>query len=210
MFEILIKGFIIGLLSAAPTGPSGVFTIQRTLSKGRLRGFLTGVGVTCSDILYILCSMFGLSLVIDFLQDKWTFLIVKMVGSLLLLIFGIHTIRNNPLAKQKETNVRENSLLSYPASGFLVAISNPLVVFIYLGMFAYFSFPISEFPAEKKALALGAMILGDISWWFFLSSLINRLRNRFDLRGIWMINRVLGTILILASVIWFVYTLFTL
>jgi hypothetical protein len=35
-----------------------------------------------------------------------------------------------------------------------------------------------------------------------LSTLINKLRNRFDLRGLWMINRVLGTILIVAAVAW--------
>lgn len=207
--EVILKGFVIGLLAAAPTGPSGVLCIQRTLNKGRLKGFMSGLGVTISDTLYILCTSLGLSLVMGFLQEKQTFLIVKLVGCVLLLIFGIHTIRNNPLAKQKRTGHDKDSLISYTASGFLVAIANPLVVFIYLGMFAYFSFPISEFEGFQKMLAFASVIGGDLCWWLFLSFLINKLRHRFDLRGIWMINRILGCVLIAAAVVWFVYTIVT-
>ena len=207
--EVILKGFVIGVLAAAPTGPSGVLCIQRTLNKGRAKGFMTGLGITFSDTLYVLCTSFGLSLVMDFLQEKQTFLIVKLVGCALLLIFGIYTIRNNPLAKQKQTKQKDDSLLSYTGSGFLVAIANPLVVFIYIGMFAYFSFPISEFEGVKKIVAFASVIGGDVCWWLFLSFLINKLRNRFDLRGIWMINRILGCVLIVASVVWFVYTVVT-
>ena len=46
------------------------------------------------------------------------------------------------------------------------------------------------------------VLLGDVCWWFTLSTLINKLRNRFDLRGLWIINRVLGTILIVAAAAW--------
>lgn len=207
--EVIIKGLVIGLLAAAPTGPSGVLCIQRTLNKGRVKGFMSGLGVTISDTIYILCTSFGLSLVMDFLQDKQTFLIVKMVGCALLLIFGIHTVRNNPLAKQKQAIQKDESLLSYTVSGFLVAIANPLVIFIYIGMFAYFSFPISEFIGIKKIIAFASVICGDLCWWLFLSFLINKLRHRFDLRGIWMINRILGCVLIVASVVWFIYTIVT-
>lgn len=207
--EVILKGFVIGLLAAAPTGPSGVLCIQRTLNKGRWQGFMSGLGVTISDTIYILCTSFGLSLMMGFLEDKQTFLVVKLIGCALLLIFGIHTIRNNPLAKQKQTNPSGSKSVSYTISGFLVAIANPLVIFIYLGMFAYFAFPISEFEGVQKIVAFASVIGGDVCWWLFLSFLINKLRNRFDLRGIWMINRILGTILIVASVIWFVYTITT-
>ena len=49
--EVILKGFVIGLLAAAPTGPSGVLCIQRTLNKGRAKGFMTGLGITFSDTL---------------------------------------------------------------------------------------------------------------------------------------------------------------
>ena len=64
VFEIVLKGMAIGFLAAAPTGPSGVLVIQRTLNKGRWKGFLTGLGVSISDAVYIMITMMCLSLVI--------------------------------------------------------------------------------------------------------------------------------------------------
>lgn len=206
---IILKGFAIGLLAAAPTGPSGVLCIQRTLNKGWRFGFMTGLGISLSDAIYILCTSLGLSLVMDFIQDKETFFIVKLVGCGLLLVFGIHTIRNNPFAKEKKTGGNQNSRLFYSISGFLVAVSNPLVIFIYLALFTYFTFPISEFSGLLKVMAYLSVVVGDLFWWFFISFLINKLRTRFDLKGIWMINRILGVILIAASVIWLLYILFS-
>ena len=134
---------------------------------------------------------------------------VKLVGCGLLFVFGIHTIRNNPFAKEKKTGGNQNSRLYYYISGFLVAVSNPLVIFIYLALFTYFTFPISEFSGLLKVMAYLSVVVGDLFWWFFISFLINKLRTRFDLKGIWMINRILGVILIAASVIWLLYILFS-
>ena len=202
IFEIILKGMAIGFLAAAPAGPSGVLVIQRTLNKGRWKGFLTGLGVSVSDAVYIFITMMCLSLVLGYLEDPDIALIVKLGGCVLLLVFGITTIRNNPLAKSKDVEIKKESLGQFPLTGFLVAIVNPLVVFFYMGLFAFFSLPVDDFSTGLKMKAYAFTLLGDVCWWFTLSFLINKLRNRFDLRGLWLINRVLGTILIVAAVGW--------
>ena len=202
IFEIILKGMAIGFLAAAPTGPSGVLVIQRTLNKGRWKGFLTGLGVSISDAVYIFITMMCLSLVLGYLEDPGIALVVKLAGCALLLVFGITTVRNNPLAKSKEVTVKKESLGQYPLTGFLVAVVNPLVVFFYMGLFAFFSLPVDDFSTRLKMETYVFTLLGDVCWWFTLSFLINKLRNRFDLRGLWIINRVLGTILIVAAVSW--------
>jgi threonine/homoserine/homoserine lactone efflux protein len=42
---IFLRGLLIGLSIAAPVGPIGVLCIRRTLAEGRLKGFLSGLGV---------------------------------------------------------------------------------------------------------------------------------------------------------------------
>ena len=202
IFEIILKGMAIGFMAAAPAGPSGVLVIQRTLNKGRWKGFLTGLGVSISDAVYIFITMMCLSLVLGYLEDPGIALIVKLAGCALLLVFGITTVRNNPLAKSKEIVVKKESLGQFTLTGFLVAIVNPLVVFFYMGLFAFFSLPVDEFSTALKMRTYIFTVMGDVCWWFTLSYLINKLRNRFDLRGLWLINRVLGTILIVAAVGW--------
>ena len=202
VFELILKGMAIGFLAAAPTGPSGVLVIQRTLNKGRWKGFLTGLGVSVSDAFYIMITMMCLSLVLGYLEDPTIALVVKLLGCALLFVFGITTVRNNPLAASKEIKVKKDSVWQLMLTGFGVAIVNPLVVFFYMGLFAFFSLPVDDFGTGLKMRTYLFVLLGDFCWWFTLSTLINKVRNRFDLRGLWMINRILGTILIVASVAW--------
>lgn len=202
VFELILKGMAIGFLAAAPTGPSGVLVIQRTLNKGRWKGFLTGLGVSISDAFYIMLTMMCLSLVLGYLENPTVATVVKLAGCGLLLVFGITTVRNNPLAASKEVKVKKDSLWQIMVTGFAVAIVNPLVVFFYMGLFAFFSLPVDDFSTGLKMQTYMFVMLGDFCWWFTLSSLINRLRNRFDLRGLWMINRILGSILIVAALAW--------
>ena len=96
--ELILKGMAIGFLAAAPTGPSGVLVIQRTLNKGRWKGFLTGLGVSISDAFYIMITMMCLSLVLGYLENPTVSVVVKLAGCALLLVFGFTTVRNNPLA----------------------------------------------------------------------------------------------------------------
>ena len=202
IFEIALKGMAIGFLAAAPTGPSGVLVIQRTLNKGRWKGFLTGLGVSVSDAVYIFLTMMCLSLVLGYLEDPMVSSVVKLAGCALLLVFGITTVRNNPLAASREVTVKKDSFGQIMLTGFLVAIVNPLVIFFYMGLFAFFSLPVDDFGAGLKMQAYLFTLLGDICWWFTISTVINKLRNRFDLRGLWVINRVLGTILIVSATVW--------
>jgi threonine/homoserine/homoserine lactone efflux protein len=202
VLELVLKGMTIGFLAAAPTGPSGVLVIQRTLNKGRWKGFLTGLGVSVSDAFYIMVTMMCLSLVLGYLENPAIATTVKLAGCALLLVFGITTVRNNPLAASKEVKVKKDSIWQIMITGFLVAIVNPLVVFFYMGLFAFFSLPVDDFTTAVKMQTYLFVLLGDVCWWLTLSTLINKLRNRFDLRGLWMINRVLGTILIVAAVAW--------
>lgn len=55
----LIKGIIIGFSIAAPVGPIGVLCIRRTLTEGRLSGFLSGIGAATADATYGMIASFG-------------------------------------------------------------------------------------------------------------------------------------------------------
>jgi threonine/homoserine/homoserine lactone efflux protein len=62
-FSIFIKGLIIGFSIAAPVGPIGVLCIRRTLTEGRLSGFVSGLGAT--DAVYG-CIMICLTFISTF------------------------------------------------------------------------------------------------------------------------------------------------
>lgn len=70
LIHIIVRGLLIGILVSAPMGPIGVLCIQRTLNKGRMSGLATGIGASLSDLFYALLTGFGLSIVIDFIEDN--------------------------------------------------------------------------------------------------------------------------------------------
>ena len=52
-----------------------------------------------------------------------------------------------------------------------------------------------------------AIVLGALLWWFGITYLVNKVRTRFNVRGIWILNRAIGSVVMLASVISLVYTI---
>ncbi|MEG1685878.1 MAG: LysE family transporter, partial [Bacteroides sp.] len=86
ILDIVIKGFIIGVVVSAPLGPVGVLCIQRTLNKGRWYGFVTGLGAALSDIAYALLTGYGMSYIFDWISNNQFYL--QLLGSIMLLGFG--------------------------------------------------------------------------------------------------------------------------
>jgi threonine/homoserine/homoserine lactone efflux protein len=212
--ELLVKGFLIGVIVSAPLGPVGVMCIRRTLNKGRWHGFLTGLGASVSDLVYALITAYGMSFVFDFINDADTMFILQVAGSVLLFIFGVHTFRSNPHAyrnkpmeKMRTIPITKGKLAYNSVTGFALAISNPLIILLFVALFARMSFVLPELPSYERVAGYVAIWLGALVWWFMITALVNKLRNRFDVRGIWILNRVIGSIVMLFGVLGVVYTL---
>ncbi len=54
----LIKGLAIEFSVTAPVGPIGILCINRTLTKEKLHGFVSGLGAATADALYGLVAAF--------------------------------------------------------------------------------------------------------------------------------------------------------
>ena len=96
ILDFIFKGLLIGIMASAPMGPVGVLCIQRTLNKGRWYGFITGIGATVSDLIYALFTGFGMSFVMDFIQNERSRFILQICGSIVLLLFGVYCYRSDP------------------------------------------------------------------------------------------------------------------
>ena len=87
---LVAKGLLVGIIASAPMGPVGVLCIQRTIRKGRAYGIATGAGAALSDILYAIVTGFGMSFVMDFIDNKENLFWLKLLGSVMLLFFGLY------------------------------------------------------------------------------------------------------------------------
>lgn len=203
--DILLKGFIIGIIVSAPLGPVGVLCIQRTLNKGRWYGFLTGIGASLSDIIYALVTGYGMSFIADFLAKH--IYPLQIVGSLLLLLFGIYTFRSNPVKSIRPVSKQKGTYIHNMVTAFFVTLSNPLIIFLFIALYARFGFVTKDIKIFEQVLGYLAIITGAITWWFTITLLVSKVRKKFDLRGIWFINRTIGTIVIIISIVSVILTM---
>ena len=199
ILDILWKGFIIGVIVSAPLGPVGVLCIQRTLNKGRWYGFVTGIGASLSDIAYALLTGYGMSFVFDYVNKNIFYL--QLFGSILLLIFGIYTFRSRPVSTSK------GSYFHNFITAFAVTLSNPLIIFLFVGLFARFAFVSEGVLVFEAVTGYLAIALGALTWWFGITFFVNKVRTQFNLRGIWILNRIIGGIVMVVSAFGLVFTL---
>ncbi|MBO4664986.1 MAG: LysE family translocator [Bacteroidaceae bacterium] len=206
LMEMIVKGTIIGTVVSAPMGPTGVLCIQRTLNKGRWYGFATGCGAALSDIIYAIITGYGMSFVVDYIEDPHLLFWMKLVGCALLFIFGIYTFRSNPAGEIRNVSHNKGSLVTTFLTGFSTTFLNPGIVFLFLAMFGQFTFIVPDNPIPQIAGYI-FIIIGALLWWFVLSWLVDKVRNRFEERGLWIINRVIGVIVMIVSAVVAIWTL---
>lgn len=204
IIDLLVKGFIIGVVVSAPMGPVGVLCIQRTLNKGRWYGFVTGIGASFSDIMYALITGYGMSFIIDFINTNIFYL--QLLGSVMLLIFGYYTFRSNPMQSIRPVSHNKGTYLHNFITAFLVTLSNPLIMFLFIGLFARFAFVLPEIDVTQQLMGYLAIFIGAQTWWFGITYFVNKVRTRFNLRGIWLINRIIGVIVIVVSLFGLIFT----
>ncbi|MCQ2052051.1 MAG: LysE family translocator [Bacteroidaceae bacterium] len=210
LFLLCIKGFLIGALAAMPLGPSAFLVMKRTLNgRGQRAGLFTGIGIGISDIIYATLAAIGVGLVVSWLENQTVALMLNLAGCVILSVFGIVTVVNNPFKKDVQTiRFDENTVKYYIGTGFLIAIANPLVIIFYLTLFAAFAFTPGTADSQSFYLGLLSVLTGDFCWWMLLTYVINKIRNRFDLKQIRTINTWFGILLIVGAGAWLIYTLF--
>lgn len=198
-FNYLLKGVLIGVSVSAPLGPIGVLCIQKTITKGRAAGFISGTGAVFGDTLYAIIAGFGVSFISDFLLANQ--LLLQVFGGLLLFFFGWKVFHSQPTpanCKKPSDNYLKNFL-----SVFMLTISNPITVLFFGAVFTGLGIAGSG-NEWTTALVIFGVFMGTVLWWYVLSSIVSRFRNKFGRKTVKKINRTSGVlILVLGAILLF-------
>ncbi len=127
---------------------------------------------------------------------------IFLFGSVILILFGFGVYRSNPLKGwQPDELPKESRYLKDFASTFLLTFSNATIILALVGLYTRFSFnPILE-GTNSLLVALTSFSAAALLWWFMLTTLVSRLRKRFKRKGLVILNRVVGTIIVAIGII---------
>lgn len=203
--EILLKGILLGLLVSMPFGPIGIILVNRTLKRGFLSGFFSGIGLAFADTMLALLSGFGFAFILSFIEERR--FIISLIASGLILGAGIKVFFSNPIKEFRRKDKVNKSLWRDFYSVFILAITNPFTIFVFVALFSGLNLKSSLQPSLIPVFLIPGVFIGALTWWLFLSYFVNKFKKRIRLRTIIKINKVAGAviastgILILLSVI---------
>ena len=186
-----LKGIIIGFSIAAPVGPIGILCIRRTLSEGRLAGFLTGLGAASADAVYGSIAVFGVTAAAAFFSIIEVPL--RLGGGIFLAYLGVKTFMAKPGGETE--SVSRGGFLSCYASTFFLTLTNPATIISFGAVFAALGLVAGDSDYFSAAFMVVGIFLGSALWWLVLSGGVGLLGSRINYRGMTWINRLAGTVL---------------
>jgi threonine/homoserine/homoserine lactone efflux protein len=197
-----IDGMIVGFSASVPLGPIGVLCIQRTLNKGRISGLFSGLGAAFSDTIYAVIAGFSLSFIVNFIEQQ--LLYIQIFGAIVLIMLGIYIFYSNPAKQLRKQKKGKGNLFQDFISTFLITISNPLAIFLFLAFFAGLGVVKPGDATSKHLMIIGGVMAGASLWWFILTSIVNLFRSKINLRRLWWLNKIAGAAIVVLVVIAFV------
>lgn len=132
MIGILIKGIGFGLILSVAVGPVFFALVKTSLQKGFKAGVFVAVGVSLSDMCYIILAYLGVSQFFDnpLVKEQMAF-----VGGMVIITFGIVTIITKPKGYGNgDQKMTKSTYVKQLFKGFFINALNPAVLLFWLGV----------------------------------------------------------------------------
>ncbi len=195
--DVVINGFLFGLLLCALIGPVFFALIQNSIEKGFSSGIFMAIGIALSDSFYIVITYLGVSQLVNNPSfNMW----LGGIGGLIMLSFGvIYLFKPVPAKGLKKSHQEQTKWFKQIMKGFLLNGINPFVLFFWLGIISKVTldFGYSDSQAVTFFIVLiSTVFLSDVLKSYFATKLSQIVTPRF----MKIMNRVVGIALILFSV----------
>lgn len=197
--EILLKGIILGLTVSMPLGPIGIILINRTIKRGMLSGFFSGLGLATADTLLALLAALGYTVILSFINEQR--FIISIIAGLIIIGIGLKIYLSNPVKDIRNREKANKSLWRDYYSVFVLSISNPYTIFIFVAFFSGVHIGGNVKPELVPFFLIPGVLIGTITWWFFLSYFVSRFKKNIRLRVIVRVNKVAGIVVIVIGII---------
>jgi len=189
---VLKNGLFVGLLIQLAIGPIFFFIINLALQKTLLDGLMGALAATVASFIYIALSAFGIGKLLESPKIKKVF---GIVSAIVLIIFGVIVVEGAAGSGVSETVVNTTSLFSSFASVFLLAISNPMSIVFFTGLF---STKAIENNYSKRELYFFGLGFGLSSLLFMSGSVLifSSLKGTMPILFMQILNMIVGVLIV--------------
>ena len=138
--EAAITFFIAIFIFGITPGP-GVFAIlARAMTEGPRKCYLLALGMTTSDLIYLIAACFGLATIAENYAE--VFVVIRYLGAAYLIYLGYKMFKALPQVKEEvelgaKYETKKSKFASF-SQGFLISASNPKVILFYISFLPTF------------------------------------------------------------------------
>lgn len=129
---------------------------------------------------------------------------MQILGSLVLVGFGLYLYLPESGQEYRKANSSINTFTRFHYGVFIDFFQSSDIISLYRPI-CRFNFFLPESQLGHHVVGYLSILLGAVSWWFLITYVINKVRARFNVRSIWLINRGIGIIIIIMSIVGFVW-----
>ncbi len=200
LIEVMARAVMVGIAASITVGPVAVLCIQRTLSKSRQSGIVSGLGVAAADTVMALMAYFFYAMLQSQIEEYN--MLLRVVGGIFVVAVGVYIFLQNPVVQIKKNRSGKGSMWNDFVSIFGLTLANFIMVIPYiLAFFAVFKVAGDGEELESVggiirgcAVMLGFFV-GSVSWWSGLAFIVSLFRGNFRPRHLVTINHTAGIII---------------
>lgn len=194
-FHVITQGILFGFTLSFMVGPAFFSLLQTSITHGFKAGANLAFGISCSDIIMVFISWFGLSSL--FASEKAQ-LIIGLIGGTVIIIFGVYNFTKKQVMQPTRDieQIKTKFHFKYFAKGFVFNVANP-------GVWIYWLLPISvasSYETNEQILFLAFILITVLLMDIVKCAIANELKNFLTIKVVLVINRVVGVILILFGI----------
>jgi threonine/homoserine/homoserine lactone efflux protein len=191
--ESSLTFFLAVFIFGITPGP-GVFAIlARALINGPRSCFWLSLGMTVSDILYLIAACFGLAAI----ATHWgsAFFVIRIIGAAYLIYLG-WKMWTAPVALSKSNESEQKAGYLSFLQGFLISASNPKVILFYIAFLPTFM-DLSNMNAQDISLVAVLTLMSLMMGLSLIAWFAGNARQFFENeRGAKLVNKSAGSIMI--------------
>jgi len=199
--SVFLSYVFLGLSLAAPIGPINAAQMDKGIKHGFLNAWVLGLGSVAADIAYMMTVFLGLSQFIEIPIVK-TFL--WLFGCFVLLYTGIESLLGAGKFEMS-SRTKDETLKKSFFTGFFMAISNPLTILFWLGIYgSVLAKTASTYDTSQLLIYSSAIILGLVIWDISMAGVASSFKKLLTTKVLTMIT-IISSISLIGFGIYFGY-----
>jgi threonine/homoserine/homoserine lactone efflux protein len=191
----VLQGVQFGVVLAFLIGPVFFTIMQTSIEKGFFYGVMIAIGVSFSDIIYVVVCYLGL---VGLLKNPQSQMYMAYLGGGVLTLFGIYHVFVKGRSKSdfSESTQKVNGPFRYILKGFIMNGFSPTVLFFWVGTISLVSLDFGYTEGPDFYIFFAAVLVTVFLTDVIKAFLSDKLRNLITPKSIRITNIVLGIVLI--------------